>query len=159
SFLELTGLAHFVAPSYGALHDLALRLEHDLVAFDQQERARLAAGMAPKSIAVCLDENFHRKKPYLVAIEPASNFLLLETHAPTRDADTWQAALEKALAGLPIKVLLVCSDQAKALLALAKDGLGVAHSPDLMHLQRNIQQPLLLPLGRRSANAQKDLEQ
>jgi hypothetical protein len=159
SFLELTGLDHFVAPSYGALHDMALRLEQDLLAFDKQERSRLAAGMTKRSIALCLDENFHRAQPYLVAIEPASNFLLLEAHAPSRDALTWKAALDDALAGLPVEVLLLCSDQAKALLAVAKDGLQVPHSPDLMHIQRNIQKPLLLPLSRQSERAQKDLQQ
>src|SRR5271170_992179 len=159
SFLELTGLDHFVAPSYGALHELALRLEKDLVAFDRQERSRLAGGMTPRSIALCLDENFHRVQPYLVAIEPSSNFVVLEDHAPARDAVTWLDTLQRALAGLPVEVLLLCSDQAKALLALARDGLEVPHSPDLMHVQRLIQQPLLLPLSRQSASASKDLQQ
>lgn len=34
----------------------------------------------------------------LVAIEPVSDFIVLETYAEKRDAKTWNAAVSKALA-------------------------------------------------------------
>jgi len=157
-FLQLTGLDAFVASSYGALHSLGAHLEADLVSFAQEERARLAAQMPPRTVVACLDENFHRDQPYLVAIEPTSGFLLLEQHCPTRDADAWQAALQEATAGLRVEVVLVCSDRAGGLIKCAKE-MGVPHSPDLFHAQRDIGKPLLRPLAQQISNARKELEE
>ena len=157
-FLELSQLDRFVAASYTALRNLAVRIEEDLLAFEQEQRPRLAKEMLPKSIAVCLDENFHRDKPYLVGIEPLSNFLLLETHSPTRDGEIWTQEVKQATADLNVKIALLCSDRAKGLLACAEHGLGVPHSPDLMHMQREILQPMLLPLRRQVDHAQAEVE-
>ena len=85
-FLIQAGLDAFVAPSYGAQQALAKTLRQQVLAYGQSEQQRLAAGMAAKSIVACLDENFHGDQACLVAIEPASNFLLLETYQQRRDA-------------------------------------------------------------------------
>lgn len=159
SFLELTGLDRFVAASYGALHQLSKLLEAELIAFADEERDRLASDMPQRDVAVALDENFHRSQPYLVAIEPSSNFILLEQHSPTRDGPTWSAALKSALADLNVRVVLMCSDRAKGLLACARDGFGVPHSPDLMHAQRDLLQLFLPPLRRHIASSEKELQQ
>jgi hypothetical protein len=159
SFLELTGLDRFVAASYGALHHLAELLEADLIAFADEERSRLGSDMPQRDVALALDENFHRSQPYLVAIEPSSNFILLEQHSPTRDGPTWTAALKSSLEGLNVRVVLMCSDRAKGLLACARDGFGVPHSPDLMHAQRDLLQLFLSPLRRQIASSEKELQQ
>ena len=49
--------------------------------------------MPPKAVTVCEDETFH-PAPCLVAIEPVSNFILLEGYVERRDAKTWSAELE-----------------------------------------------------------------
>lgn len=157
-FLRLAQLDRFVASSYSALRKLALEIERGLIGFERRHRPRLAQEMAPRSIAVCLDENYHRKSPYLVGMEPASNFIALETHAPSRDGPTWTQELEAATADLKVKVVLVCSDRARGIIACAENGLVVLHSPDLMHMQRDILQPLLLPLRRQADEAQGHLE-
>jgi Family of unknown function (DUF6399) len=157
--LRLAQLDRFVGSSYGALHTLAQRLQADLGTFADQERSRLAPLMAPAALAVCADEHFHATQPCLVAIEPVSDFVLVEAYQPRRDADTWTAALRDGLRGLPVAVVLLCSDRARGLLACAKDGLQVTHSPDLMHAQRDLLRPLLRPLRRQRDQAERGLQE
>jgi hypothetical protein len=82
-FLELSGLDRFVAASYGPHQKVSVAMEEAVVAFDQEEKKRLAAGMEPKQITVCQDETFH-PEICLVAIEPVSNFILLEKYADSQ---------------------------------------------------------------------------
>ena len=49
-FLELTGLAAFVAASYGAQHKMSVAMEEAVIAFGEEEQARLAEGMAATRI-------------------------------------------------------------------------------------------------------------
>jgi hypothetical protein len=157
-FLELTQLDRFVAASFGAQQALAVRLQEALIRYADQQRQRLAAAMPAKKISACLDENFHGSQPCLVAVEPLSNFLLLESYQPQRDGPTWTAALQQALAGLPVEVAQLTSDQAKGLLACARDGLHVQHSPDLFHGQRDLSRATSLPLQRQARAAHKEVE-
>jgi hypothetical protein len=158
-FLRLTRLDRFVASSHGALHELGQALQADLGAFADEERPRLAAGMAPRDIALVADEHFHGPSPCLVALEPSSNFLLLEQYSDRRDAASWTAALEQAVEGLPVRVLLLGSDQAKGLIACAKDGLGAMHLPELFHGQRDLGRPLTGPLQRQTEAATQERQQ
>jgi Family of unknown function (DUF6399) len=158
-FLRLTQLDRFVASSHGALHDLAGAIQADLAAFADEERARLAADMAPKDIALVADEHFHADSPCLVASEPTSNFLLVEQYADRRDAATWTAAIEQAVEGLPVEVVLLSSDQAKGLIACANSGLEAQHLPELFHGQRDLCGPLVGPLQRQKEAAEKELRQ
>jgi hypothetical protein len=158
-FLELAQLAPFVAASYGTHQELSVVLQQLLEQYDQEQSRQLAVHMAPKSITLCEDENFHGDQPCLVAIEPLSNFLVLETCAPQRDAHTWNAAIHTALEGLPVTVVQVTSDLAKGLQAHARDGLGAHHSPDLMHVQADLHKATSLALRRqREAAEQKHQE-
>jgi hypothetical protein len=157
-FLELVELDHFVGSSYGALHSLDARLQDDLILFGQEERQRLTPGMASKDIVLCPDENFHGPHICLVAIEPVSNFILVEAYRDQRDSITWVAAIREGIEGLPVNVVLLTSDQSSALICCAVVELQVAHQPDLLHLQRDLGKPILLPLARPIHQAQKDLE-
>src|SRR5215471_12422140 len=156
-FLQLSQLDRFVASSFGAQQALAVGLEGLLVRYDDEE-PRLAATMPAQKVSACLDENFHGDQPCLVAVEPRSNFLLLEAYRPQRDGDTWTAALRQALVGLPVEVVQVTSDQAKGLLACARDGLQAQHTPDLFHGLRDLSRATSLPLERQVDTAQKALE-
>ena len=158
-FLELAQLAPFVAASYGAQQRLATLLQELLGQYDQQQRQQLAPCMKPKDITLCEDENFHGEQPCLVAIEPVSNFLVLEVYRPQRDADTWNQAVGTALLGLPVTVIQVTSDLAKGLQAHARDGLAAQHSPDLMHVQADLHKATSLPLHRHQEAAKQKLEQ
>ena len=135
-FLELSGLDEFIAPSYGAQQAVAEELESLLVRFGEEEDQRLAEPMPPREITLCEDETFH-PQICLVAIEPVSNFILVEQYQPQRDAETWQQCTSMKLAALPVTVCQVTSDAAQALIAHAETCLGAHHSPDLFHVQHD----------------------
>jgi hypothetical protein len=158
-FLTRAGLHHFVGTSYGALHSLASQLRDDLAIFAAGERQRLAPLMPTKTIAVVGDENFHSQRPCLVALEPVSNFVLVEAYREHRDADTWTAALQEGLRDLPVQVVLLGSDRAKGLRKCANAGLEVPHSPDLFHDLRNFLAPLRPALNGPILQAQKELDE
>jgi hypothetical protein len=157
-FLGLTQLDRFVARSRGALAPLAAHLESDLVAFRDEAQPGLAQQMKPKAITVVADEHFHSGKPCLVGLEPLAGFLLIECYRDRRDADTWKEAISEGTTGMPVEVIQMTSDLARALVCCAEKGLGVAHSPDLFHGQRDLLKPLLLPLARPIQQAEKDLD-
>jgi len=54
--------------------------------------ATLGARDDTKQITVCQDETFH-PETCLVAIEPVSNYILLEKYAENRTAATWTQAI------------------------------------------------------------------
>ena len=136
-FLELSGLAGFVAASHGYHHALAARMEQLLGDYGDEQRARLGAAMKPRLIVVCEDETFH-PATCLVAIDAESGMILLECYSEKRDGATWTQALAEALAGLPVEVVRVVGDEAKGLIAHAREGLGVEHGSDLFHVQYDL---------------------
>jgi len=136
-FLELTGLNQFVAASYGPQWQVSTAMEQAVGEFAKEERSRLSQTMAPKQIAACEDETFH-PETCLVAIEPVSNFILLEQYAADRKADTWTQALTSATGGLPVEVIQSISDEGRGLLHHVKEDLGLHHSPDLFHVQHEL---------------------
>src|SRR4051794_4306713 len=158
AFLQRARLDPFVASSRGALHPLLVHLESDLAAFRDQHQVHLAQQMQPQTITDVADEHFHGPDNCLVAIEPVSNFILVECYAKRRDADTWERAIRDSIEGMPVEVVQLTSDQATGLLCCAEKGLRVAHSPDLFHGQRDLLKPLLLPLTRPIQEARKQLQ-
>lgn len=158
-FLELAQLSPFVAASYGSHQHLATLLQQLLAQYDQEQRCQLAPTMTPKDITLCEDENFHSVQLCLVAIEPLSNFLVLEVYQPQRDANTWNCVVQTALEGLAVRVIQVTSDLAQGLQAHAKDGLHAQHSPDLMHVQADLHKATSLPWHRHLETARHRLQQ
>jgi hypothetical protein len=146
-FLELSGLSAFVGGSDGAQHALNVALETAVVAVANEQRATLAEGMAPRQVTVCEDETFH-PGICLVAIEPVSNFIVLEQYAADRTAATWTAALEGACTGLAVAVIQSTADEAKALRRHAEVDVGAHHSPDLFHGQHEVAKATSLALAR-----------
>ena len=74
----------------------------------------------------------------LVAMDPKSNYIILEQAAPARDQDTWQALMEQALSGLNCQVIQSTSDEAPGLLAYGAHHLEAHHSPDVFHGQHEL---------------------
>jgi hypothetical protein len=161
-FLFLVELDHFVGSSYGALYSLDAQLQDNLILFAKEQRQTLAVAMAAtgttKDVVLCPDENFHGPHVCLVAIEPVSNFIVVEAYADKRDSVTWARAIKSGLDGLPVHLVCLTSDQASGLVCCACKELEVQHHPDLMHLQCNLGKPILLPLARPISQAEKDLE-
>lgn len=157
-FLHLSGLSAFVGSSYGSQYALAVAMEEHLVSYGATETQRLGATMVNREITVCLDETFH-PEVCLVGIEPASNFILVETYSERRDAESWEASLNAALTGLPVTICQVTSDAASGLLRYAQESLGVPHSPDLFHIQRELVRATAWPLAQQHRHAQKAVAQ
>jgi len=157
-FLELSGLAQFVAASYGTQQGLNAALEEALVTYAREQRSQLAEGMPYREITVCEDETYH-PEICLVGLEPVSNFILLEQYAKDRSAVTWTQALETALTGLAVRVNQGTSDEAKGLLGHVQKQLGAHHSPDLFHVQHEVAKAISLPLARQVGQAESEVAQ
>jgi hypothetical protein len=157
-FLRLCQLDRVVAASYGSRQQFAALLEQAVCDFAADQRQQLAQDMVPKEIALVEDETFH-PTICLVAIEPVSNFLVVEQYATRRDAATWNATVFQALVGLSVTVVQAVGDEAKGLLAHAKEGLGVPHSPDLFHVQHDCSRAMAPGLAAQTRHAQHYLEQ
>lgn len=157
-FLELSQLDRFVAPSYGSQQKVASLVEKLIGQFGHDEDLRLAQQMPHRDISLCEDETFH-PQICLVAIEPVSNFLILEAYAENREAATWNAAVDVALEPFSVTVTQCVSDQAAALLSHAQSHLGVHHSPDVFHVQYEISKATSLALNRQTEKAQNEFDQ
>jgi hypothetical protein len=155
-FLELTGLAPFVASSYGAQHPVAVNVEKAVVAFGQAETRRLAVDMPHKQITVCEDETFH-PAPCLVAIEPVSNYIVVEQYADNRQASTWTQTLTDATQGLPVEIIQATSDEGRSICHHVEEDLGGHHSPDLFHVQQELVRGCSVALASRQRHAAQAL--
>jgi hypothetical protein len=158
AFLQLSGLDKFVAASYGTQQALNVALEGAMQDYAREQRVKLAEGMAPRQASVCEDETYH-PEICLVAIEPVSNFILLEQYAEDRSAATWTQALEGALQDMPVAVVQGTSDEAKGLLRHMQKDLGAHHSPDLFHVQHELSKATSLSLARQTRQAEEAASQ
>jgi hypothetical protein len=153
-FLKLTGLDRFVAASYGAQQHVNRQIEEAIVAYRQTETVRLAKDMPRKDITVTQDETFTGGL-CLVAMDPESNFIILEQLAHTRDQTTWNALMAPALAQLNCHVLQSTSDEAPGILAYVEHYLEVHHSPDVFHVQHELIKAVSGPLATKERAAHK----
>lgn len=156
-FLELSGLDRFVAASYTPQWKVSVAMAEAIGEFEQAEKERLGQEMAPRQITVCEDETFH-PETCLVAIEPVSNFILLEKYTADRKADTWTKALDEATSGLPLEVIQSTSDEGRSILRHVKEDLGVHHSPDVFHVQNELVKATSGPLAGQVRQAAKEVE-
>ena len=157
-FLELSGLDRFVAASYSSHQEVSAAMEEAVVEFGKEEKRHLAAEMEPKKVTVCQDETFH-PETCLVAIEPVSNFILLEKYAPNRKAEEWTASMQEATEGLSVEVIQSTSDEGRGILHHVKEELGAHHSPDLFHVQQELVKGTSVVLEARKSQAQKTVEE
>ena len=128
-FLNRSGLSPFVASSYSTQRQVSAQLDKKNIQFGEDEDKRLAQEMPIKIITLCEDETFH-PNICLVAIEPVSNFILVEKYAMNREAKTYNDAVREGLDKLPVEVIQVASDEGRSLICHALKCLKVHHSPD-----------------------------
>lgn len=145
-FLELSGLGEFVGTSVGAQYEANKNILEGVAAFEEEQRPQLIEelrralkerGMEKLDIILLEDETFH-PSICLVAIEAFSNFIMLEGYSDKRDAATWNKRVEEALQDFPVRVVAVCSDEGRGLLAHIDAGLGAQHICELFHAQNEI---------------------
>ena len=99
------------AASYGAQHQVNRQVEEAIVAYRREESTRWAKDMPTKDLTLAQDETFTGGL-CLVAMDPKSNYILLEQAAPARDHDTWHALMAQALSGLNCHIIQSTSDEA-----------------------------------------------
>ena len=164
-FLNLTGLDRFVAASYGAQQQVNRQIEEAIAAYRYTETARLAKDMPRKDITVTQDETFTGGL-CLVAMDPESNFIILEHLAQARDQTTWNELMAPALAQLNCHVIQSTSDEAPGLLAYVEHHLEAHHAPDLFHVQHELVKAVSGPMATKeraahqaATEAQEQLEQ
>jgi hypothetical protein len=155
--LELAGLFQFVANSYGVHQETGFAMQELIRQFARKQLEALGSNMKPKTISVCEDETFH-PAICLVAIEAVSDFILLESYSKRRDGKSWTDALTQATTGLPIHIIQSTSDEGKGLLSHVKEGLGVHHSPDLFHVQHELNRATSAPLAAQVRQAEHELK-
>lgn len=156
TFLELSGLDKFVAASYGTQRGVSVAMEQEIGTFEKEEEIRLGSEMKPKQIVVAQDETFH-EQPCLVAIEPVSGYILLEKYAENRQAETWTAAMEQAMAAKPIEVVQSTSDEGRGICSHVKEGLGAHHAPDVFHVQQEVSRATSGPLASKVRQAAEEV--
>lgn len=153
-FLELSGLDKFVGSSYGSQQKINQEMQKAIAEYSKTETKRLSQAMKPKKISICQDETFH-EETCLVTIEPVSNFILVEKYAQARDKENWDKALSQAIEGMKVEVIQSTSDEAKGILAHVNNGLGVHHSPDLFHIERELTLATSASLNSQKRKAEK----
>jgi Family of unknown function (DUF6399) len=153
-FLNLTGLDRFVAASYGAQQQVNRQIEEAIAAYRHTETARLAKDMPRKDITVTQDETFTGGL-CLVAMDPESNFIILEHLAQARDQTTWNELMAPALAQLNCHVIQSTSDEAPGLLAYVEHHLEAHHSPDLFHVPHELVKAVSGPMATKERAAHK----
>jgi hypothetical protein len=154
---ELSQLDKIIANSDGSICERLQNLESRVIEFGVTRFKQLSKKMPKKAITCALDETFP-SDICLVGMEPVSNFILTEQFAQKRDSDTWQQAMEGILKALPVDVIQVVSDEAKALLKYCRDHLGAHHSPDLFHVQQEVSKATGAPMRARLKQAQSTFD-
>jgi hypothetical protein len=154
-FLELSGLSAFIGAAYGTQQAFQAELEQQIVTCASEQRAGLASSMPHRSLSIAEDETW-KDGMRLVAIEPVSNFILVEQASEARSAAAWTQALENGLAGFKVTVVQGISDEAKGLLAHVGRDLNAHHSTDLFHLQHAVSQAMSLALRRAEQQAEAE---
>lgn len=156
-FLELSGLSAFIASSYSTQCRVSSQIDNEIIVFEKLERERLAKQMPKKKISLCEDETFH-PQICLVAIEPVSNYIVVEKYADNREGATWDSAVSEGLSHLPVEVIQVSSDEGRGLLKHAAKGLQVHHSPDCFHVPYEIGKGTSGALASKVKQAEKEYE-
>lgn len=136
-FLKMCALEPFVACSYSTQSRISQEMDDETIMFGSSESDSLAQQMPSKAITLMEDETFH-PEICLVAIEAVSNYIILEKYVEKRDGETWNRSVKEALAGLPVEVIRVTSDEGSGLLNHVKNELKAHHSSDLFHVNQEV---------------------
>lgn len=156
-FLELSGLANFIGSSYGTQRKVSKEMEKEICCFEKKEEARLSNGMKPKQICIAQDETYH-ENPCLVAIEPVSNYILLEKYAKDRQAETWNEQILAAIKDKPVEIVQSTSDEGRGIISHVKNGMGAHHALDVFHVQQEISRAISGSLAAKVRQAEANVK-
>jgi enamine deaminase RidA (YjgF/YER057c/UK114 family) len=156
-FSRLHVEAH-VGCSPSALRHIMHTLEHLILETGAAwEQEGIAHGEI-RPVIGAVDETFLQHM-MLVFMDLATGYLLMEEVAEDRRFDTWYDRVNGRLKTFGTEVLYLVSDRAKALIKLARTGLGCLSIPDLFHLSHDLTKGYSLSIFSRLRQAKRDLEQ
>jgi hypothetical protein len=124
-----------IACSRSHLQERAQQMSGMVREFGVEQTLALSAAMPPRTVSLCADEMWLAGDMVLVANEPVSGWLFVQTLAATRDEATWTAAVKDGTRGMSLTIRTVGADGGSGLIAMALSGLGVSHSADVFHGQ------------------------
>ena len=155
-FFARLHLAAQVGCSASALRGVMETLEAALLETTAAwEQAGRACGEV-REIIGAVDETF-LERMLLVFMDLSTGYLLLEEVAEDRTYATWHTLVDARLQTLGPHVLSLVSDQAKALIQLAEQGLECLSMPDFFHVVHDIVKSYSLAMGRHLSQARQDL--
>ncbi len=134
------------------LHALEQAVLETTAAWEQEGIAEGKVG----PIIGAVDETFLQRM-MLVFMDLVSGYLVFEEVAQDRSYDTWQTLVAARLEVLGTRVLYLVSDRAKALIKLAKTGLGCLSIPDIFHLIHELVKSHSLVMASRLRHARQAL--
>jgi hypothetical protein len=137
ALLTLTGLHTLIACSPSTLHRARRAMIAAIGEWADAQGKALGKIMKPKDLLVALDENFHQGL-MLVAMDAVSNFILVETFADKRDAESWASVLRASVGSWPVRIVGLLGDEAKGLIRCAREHLKVLKGSDLFPMQHEI---------------------
>jgi Family of unknown function (DUF6399) len=156
-FSHLHVEAH-VGCSPSALRHIMHTLEHLILETGAAwEQEGIAHGEI-RPVIGAVDETFLQHM-MLVFMDLATGYLLMEEVAADRSFDTWYDRANNRLTTLGTGVLYLVSDRAKALIKLARTGLGCLSIPDLFHLSHELAKGYSLAIFSRLRQAKGELDQ
>ena len=136
-FYDLLGVSELITTSIGSLQGRIKAMEDHIIEFGAQQEACLASESIKREISVCLDETYP-DQICLVAIEPVSNLILLESLTDKQDRVTWREHLQPRLESLNVSVFQTVGDEGSGLKSFALNDLQAHHSPDLFHILQDV---------------------
>jgi hypothetical protein len=157
SFLKLSGLLPFVASSYTSQQRVSKQMDESIIDFEKFVRPQLSQNMAAKKITLAEDETFH-PQICAVAMEPVSNYIIVEKYVANREGGTWNQVVSEGLEDLPVQVIQVTSDQARGLINHTVKGLNAHHSSDCFHVAYEIGKGTSGALAAAVKKAEKEYE-
>jgi transcriptional regulator with XRE-family HTH domain len=153
-FLKLSHMDRFVASSEASQRKINVDIENIIVSYSEEESKNLSENMPKKDITVAQDETFTGGLT-LVAIEPVSNYIILETESEKRDAESWDAKMKEKLDHLPVSIVQSTSDEGTGILSYVANILGAHHSPDVFHVQQSLSRAVSAAISSKLRSAEK----
>jgi len=156
-FFKLCNLDPFIGTSYSTQCRFGKSMDNGIIQFGELEKKRLSENMPKKKITLCEDETFH-PETCMVAIEPRSNFIILEKYVEDRKSKTWNKVVDEAIEGMNVEVNQVTSDEARGITNHTTKGLQAHHSPDCFHVSQEISKGTSGALASTVKKAEKELD-
>ncbi len=141
------------ASSLGKMND---HLSECLIEYESACQRQVLSQEQQIEVIAGFDETFFEQM-ILVGMDLDSGFIFMEDFSQTRTYDRWFDGLQPQLARWNLKVKLAVSDQASALIKLAKTGCDCLYLPDLFHALHEAVKALGLPFYQKSKQAHKQL--